>query len=86
MPRIGLRELKTRASEVTRDIQQNHVRYTVTNRGEPVAMIIPYTPFEEIRTTGQEDARKEFLELREQIGRGQTEPFDVADLMEELRR
>jgi prevent-host-death family protein len=50
MPRIGLRQLKTHASEVLRDVQDHRARYVVTNRGEPVAVIIPYAPTEAANT------------------------------------
>jgi prevent-host-death family protein len=86
MPRIGVRELKTRASEVTRDVHDNHVRYTITNRGEPLAILIPYSPGEESEPATAEAAWQEYIELRDMIGRGQQPPFDVADLMRELRR
>jgi prevent-host-death family protein len=84
MPRIGVRELKTRASEVTHDVHENHVRYTITNRGEPLAIIIPYTPADEVATSA--DPHEEFRSLRALIAKGQKEPFSAVDLMREHRR
>ncbi len=43
MPRIGVRELKIHISEVVKDVQANNQRYTITNRGEPVALLVPYS-------------------------------------------
>ena len=84
MPRIGVRELKTRASEVTRDVHDNRVRYTITNRGEPLAIIIPYTPTEEVVTSA--DPQEEFRSLRALIAKSQKEPFSAVELMREHRR
>jgi antitoxin (DNA-binding transcriptional repressor) of toxin-antitoxin stability system len=33
MPDIGVRELKTRASEIIRDLREQRTRYVVTYRG-----------------------------------------------------
>jgi prevent-host-death family protein len=41
MPHIGLRELKIHLSEVAKNVQDNRARYTITNRGEPVALLVP---------------------------------------------
>ncbi len=56
MPRIGLRHLKTHASQVLRDVEDNRVRYVVTNRGDPVAVIVPYAPEEEVERQTREQA------------------------------
>ena len=84
MPRIGVRELKTRASEVARDVHDNHVRYTITKRGEPLAMLVPYSATEEVDAAA--DAREELRSLRERIAAGQRESFSATELMRELRR
>jgi prevent-host-death family protein len=84
MPRIGVRELKTRASEVTRDVHDNHVRYTITNRGEPLAFLVPYSATEEVEATA--DALEELRSLRETVARTHREPFSAVELIRELRR
>ena len=38
---IGIRELKSRASEVVRAVKENRAQYVVTQRGVPAALIIP---------------------------------------------
>jgi prevent-host-death family protein len=86
MPRIGLRQLKTHASEVLRDVQDHRARYVVTNRGEPVAVIIPYAPTEEVERQTPEQAWAKFLELRDKTSAANTEPFSAVDLMREQRR
>ena len=41
---IGVRELKVRASEVVRAVHERRVRYVVTRRGRPAAMLVPLEP------------------------------------------
>ena len=41
MEEIGIRELKARASDVVRAVKEQRARYVVTQRGKPVAAIIP---------------------------------------------
>ena len=86
MPRIGLRHLKTHASEVMRDVEENRARYVITNRGEPVAVIVPFASTDEVGRQSKEEAWQEFLQVRERIGEAQTGPFSAVELMRELRR
>ena len=41
MPEIGIRELKSQASEIMRAVREERAEYIVTLRGKPVAMIVP---------------------------------------------
>ena len=41
MPQIGIRELKTKASQLVRNIRKRKTRYVVTLRGRPVALLTP---------------------------------------------
>lgn len=41
MKEIGIRELKARASEVVRAVKEHRARYIITQRGEPVAVLLP---------------------------------------------
>jgi prevent-host-death family protein len=41
MPTIGVRELKSHASEIVRMIREERAEYVVTLRGEPVAVLLP---------------------------------------------
>jgi prevent-host-death family protein len=85
MPRIGLRELKIHLSEVAKDVHERGERYTVTNRGEPVAVIVPYSPAEERRPMSPEELTAFLDDLAQRVGEAQTEPWSVADLIDELR-
>jgi prevent-host-death family protein len=41
MEEIGIRELKARVSEVVRAVRERRARYVITQRGEPVAVLLP---------------------------------------------
>ena len=41
MPDIGVRELKTRASEIVRNVWKRRARYTITYRGRAVGILLP---------------------------------------------
>jgi len=42
MPEIGIRELKSQASEIVRAVREERTEYVITHRGRPVAMIVPF--------------------------------------------
>jgi prevent-host-death family protein len=86
MPRIGLRELKTRASEVVRDVESNRERYTITNRGVPVAVIIPYARGEETRRPSPDEMTAHLDAIAEEIASRWNDARPVAELMDEIRR
>jgi prevent-host-death family protein len=86
MPRIGLGHLKTHASEVVRDVEINRTRYVITNRGEPVAVITPYTPSEKVESRTEQGYWEEFQDLSAKIGKAWKEPLSTAELVSELRR
>ncbi|MBN1584445.1 MAG: type II toxin-antitoxin system Phd/YefM family antitoxin [Anaerolineae bacterium] len=41
MSLIGVRELRERASEVIRQVREEHAEYVITYQGRPVAIILP---------------------------------------------
>jgi prevent-host-death family protein len=41
MPEMGIRELKSQASEIVRAVREERAEYVITHRGRPVAMIVP---------------------------------------------
>jgi prevent-host-death family protein len=86
MPRIGLRDLKTRASEVVRDVQCNQERYTITNRGVPVAVIVPYAQREETRPLAPVEMTARLDGLAGEISAQWSDARPVAELIDELRR
>ncbi len=38
---VGIRELKARATEIVRQVHDERAEYVITNRGRPVALIVP---------------------------------------------
>lgn len=46
MPTVGIRELKSQASEIVRQVREEQVEYVVTLRGEPVAILSPVEGWE----------------------------------------
>lgn len=86
MPRIGLRELKTHLSEVAKDVQENNTRYTITNRGEPIAVISPYSQGDEVGVEERRAAWSELADLLLEAGNHWTSPMSAEEILREMRR
>jgi prevent-host-death family protein len=86
MPRIGLRELNTRASEVLRDVEENRVRYVITKRGQPQAIIIPSSPEQESVPLDRAAYFKAFLETLDEVGRQWSSPLSAQEIIDAMRR
>ncbi len=86
MPRIGLRELKIHLSEVAKDVLENRQRYTITNRGEPVALLVPYTASAECEPEDPATAWKELADLLREAGRAAESKESTEDIMKWMRR
>jgi prevent-host-death family protein len=41
MPQIGIRDLKTHASEIMRRVRDERTRYIITYRGRPIGVLLP---------------------------------------------
>ena len=85
MARVGVRELKTRASEIIRSVREQGTRYVITHRGHPVGLLIP---LEGVPTPGEPDmaAWDKLVRLGEEIGRGWQSPMTSAEILSEMRR
>jgi prevent-host-death family protein len=86
MPRIGLRELKIHLSEVAKDVQENQARYTVTNRGEPVALLVPYSRAGETEPEDPAAAWNELADLLVAAGRTSDSTESTEEIMKWARR
>lgn len=90
MPDIGVRELKTRASEIIRSVRERRARYTITYRGQPVGVLMPLEqPRAEpaIGAAGSAEAAwDELVRLGQEIGRGWRSPLTSTELLSEMRR
>lgn len=88
MTRVGVRELRQRASELLRRVEAGET-FEVTDRGRPVALLAPIRdvrPLERMRASGELEASKaEMRDLREplEIPRGTEAPSET---LERLRR
>lgn len=87
MPEIGVRELKTHASEIIRSVREERARYLVTYRGQPVGVLLPLDGAgEDLAETEADAVWQELTELGEEIGRGWQLPLSSAELLSEMRR
>ena len=87
MPEAGVRELKSRATRILREVRDRRARYVITYRGKPVALLAP------LDTTAQAspDARagevwEELLRLGDEIARGWRSPQTTVELLSTMRR
>jgi len=80
---IGIRELKSRASEVVRAVKEHRARYIVTQRGVPVAAIIPMDAV--LPEKDAEDSWKRLMEIRNKLGKGKNSKSSV-DILSDMRR
>jgi prevent-host-death family protein len=88
MTRIGVRDLKNRASEIVREVHEQETEYLITLRGEPVAVIRPFLKEggRELRQAQREEALKTLDALAEQIAQSWRSPKSALELVEEQRR
>lgn len=84
MADVGVRELKTRASEIVRAVRNRRARYVITYRGRPVAALVPLESVPPVETAA--DAWQELTRLGEAIGRGWQAPDMSADILSAMRR
>ena len=81
---IGIRELKTRASEVVRAVKEQRARYVITQRGKPAALIIPLDA--EVKAENGDDVWERLLKLGEEIGKGWQSEKSAVEILSEMRR
>ena len=87
MREIGVRELKTKASEIVRNVRKRRARYIITYRGRPVGLLSPLDAQEPSRADSSESpAWDELTRLGKEIGRGWPAGVSSADVLSEMRR
>ncbi|HEX3130205.1 MAG TPA: type II toxin-antitoxin system prevent-host-death family antitoxin [Thermoanaerobaculia bacterium] len=86
--KIGVRDLKNRASEIVRDVHEQDAQYIVTLRGEPVAVLQPLSDKSEreLRQAERAEALAKLDVLAEQIAKAWRSPKSAAELVDEQRR
>lgn len=90
MPDIGVRELKTHASEIVRNVRERNARYVITYRGRPVGLLVPLDRAgpAELAPMGESAAPawEELTRLGEEIGRGWRSSLTSTELLSAMRR
>lgn len=81
---IGIRELKSRASEVVRAVKEQRARYVVTQRGVPVAAIIPMDAM--LPEKQDEESWDRLMEIRKRLGKGKKNKKSSVEILSEMRR
>ena len=85
--RIGVRELKNKASEIVREVHERDAEYIVTLRGEPVAILraFPGKSAEDSLRAQREDALARLDTLAEDVARAWRSSKSAVELLEEQR-
>ncbi len=88
MPEIGVRELKTRASEILRNVRKNRASYVFTYRGRPVGILMPLEKAEPMEPIPSSDssAWDELTRLGREVGRLWPKDVTSADVLSKMRR
>lgn len=82
--KIGIRELKSRASEVVRAVKEQRARYVVTQRGIPVAAIIPMDAM--LPEKNSDESWDQLMELRKKLGKRKKNKKSSVEILSEMRR
>ena len=83
---IGVRDLKTRASEIVREVKEHRRRYVVTRRGQPVALLVPLEEAPPLAMAPAAGAWQELLRIGEEIGASWHCAESSAELLSGMRR
>lgn len=81
MAEVGVRELKNHASEIIREVREEHTEYVVTYHGEPVARLVPI-----VEEQDAEQIRQELDELSEEIGARWNADESAVEILSAIRR
>jgi prevent-host-death family protein len=81
---IGIRELKSRASEVVRAVKEEHARYVITQRGKPAAIIVPLDAAPPEKSA--DEVWERLQKLGEEIGKGWQSEKSAVEILSEMRR
>ena len=81
---IGIRELKSRASEVVRAVKEERARYVITQRGRPVATIVPMDAV--LPEKKDEDGWEKLLAIRARLAKDKSKKKSSLEILSEMRR
>lgn len=83
---VGIRELKSRASELVRKVREERARYVVTYHGRPVGLLIPLDGAEDPPGPAGAEALDRLEELSQRVADGWQEEHGGSRLIEDMRR
>ena len=81
---IGIRELKSRASEVVRAVKEERARYVITQRGKPAAIIVPLDAA--LLKKSDDEVWDRLMKIREALGKGWQSEKSAVEILSEMRR
>jgi prevent-host-death family protein len=81
---IGIRELKSRASQVVKAVKEERARYVITQRGKPAALIIPLdaTPPEK----SEDLIWERLMDIGKELSKGSRGKKSAVKILAETRR
>jgi prevent-host-death family protein len=85
MEEIGIRELKARASDVVRAVKKNRARYVITQRGKPVAVIVPIDAVVPAKPADDE-VWERLMKIGEELGKSWQNEKSAVEILSEMRR
>ena len=77
--------MKSRASQVVRAVKEERARYVITQRGKPVATIIPMDAILPEKKSDDE-VWERLMQLGEQISKGWKNEKSAVEILSEMRR
>jgi prevent-host-death family protein len=90
MREIGVRELKTHASEIMRKVWKRRARFVITYRGRPIGLLTPLEPTPAAGPASVPESAEaiwaELTRLGEEISRGWRSPQTSAEQLSDMRR
>ncbi len=81
---IGIRELKSRTSEVIRAVNEERARYVITQRGKPAALIIPVDAAPPEKSA--DEVWERLMKIGEELSKGWQSEKSAVEILSELRR
>lgn len=84
MEEVGIRELKARASELVRAVKESRAQYVITQRGEPVAILLPVDAVPPPPDPDEVWARLEVL--GQEIAQNWQSEKSAVEILSEMRR
>jgi prevent-host-death family protein len=81
---IGIRELKSRTSEVIRAVKEERARYVITQRGKPAALIIPVDAAPPEKSA--DEVWERLMKIGGELSKGWQSEKSAVEILSELRR